>query len=552
MLKHSALHWDERIYLPLPFLKQLLLLAYSEQPEQTLEEILFIATERPLQLPAARSTALEIALDYLEGCLTIRQISGAFLRLNELLPPETQLSDPRWSSALTRLGEASREAMSSLQPLGIQARLNALGRMIDNLQKIRPNIAFQDQRLNRRVRQVIESWKEAAAREQSVLARMDQDLGHIDNPYKPGQVLEPYDPLFVGRKDLALQLLQALNKGSRRPTLLLQGERRMGKTSTLRQLSYLLGASYIPVIYNLQDPKIYARTATFLGTISKGIEKALQERGINIDPLAFEQLQTSSYVNDPMAYRFFEYWLRRVEDLLEEDDHTLLLAFDEFEKLDEHAHKGYLDLNMFLDWCRQIIQYRPRIALLFSGLHTFSDMGAQTGINWSNYFVNVQSLKVSFLSELEACQLILHPKPEYPGEDIFGEIVDRLIQQTNGHPFFVQALCSQLIDNLNIDKRDRLEAQDIERAVKQLVMSWDAHFDDLWKRCDDNEKACLLYICEQQEVVGQNNIEQATQREHENISRALRILVRRDLLIKNGTGYVIAAPILREWVQQNA
>jgi hypothetical protein len=55
-----------------------------------------------------------------------------------------------------------------------------------------------------------------------------------------------------------------------------------------------------------------------------------------------------------------------------------------------------------LDWYRQIIQYHPRIILLFSGVHAFSDMGTKTGLNWSNYFVNVQALKVSFLKSEEA------------------------------------------------------------------------------------------------------------------------------------------------------
>ncbi|GER86854.1 hypothetical protein KDW_10160 [Dictyobacter vulcani] len=550
LLKHSALYWDERVYLPLPFLKHTLLLAYSEQPQQTLEEIAFIVAERPLQLRAARNAALEIAIQDLEGCTTIKHISGVTHNLNEILPPETKLSNPVWSSALTRLSDASREAMSSLQPLGQQARLKAIDRMIDNLQKIHPNIAFRDQSLNRRVRKIIETWQKAALEERAILERMGQDIGHIDNPYKPGQVLEPHDPLFVGRKDLALQLEQALNKGNRRPTLLLQGERRMGKTSTLRQLSYVLGASYIPVVYNLQDPNIYARTAIFLGIIASGIQQELSQRGIHIEPMAFERLQASSYFNDSMAYLFFEGWLNKVVYLLEEGDCTLLLAFDEFEKLDEYAYKGYLDLNMFFDWCRKTIQYRPSIILLFSGVHAFSDMGTQTGLNWSNYFVNVQTLKVSFLSQSEARQLILHPKPGYPGAELFRETVEHIIQQTNGHPFLVQALCSQLIDNLNVDERDYLEANDIYSAVNQLVESWDAHFDDLWKRCDDSERACLLYVSNQSQEVSWSDIEQGTQ--HKNISRALRILARRDLLIKNESGYRISAPIFRVWVQHNA
>ncbi|GCE17553.1 hypothetical protein KDK_13530 [Dictyobacter kobayashii] len=528
------------------------MLAYSEQPQETLEEIAFIAAERPLQLRAARNAALEIAIQDMEGRLAITQIAGAAHRLNEILPPETKLSDPRWGSALGKLGNASREAMRSLQPIGRQARLKAIDRMVEELHKIRPNFAFRDQSINGRVRHIIEGWEAAAQAERERLEQLGQDIGHIDNPYKPGQVLEPHDSLFVGRRDLALQLEYALNKGSRRPTLLLQGERRMGKTSTLRQLAYVLGASYIPVIYNLQNPQIYARTAIFLGTIADGIHDELIQRGIKIERMAFERIRSSGAINDPMAYSFFERWLRKVESLLEEGDCTLLLAFDEFEKLDENAQKGDLDLPLFLDWCRGVIQYRPRIALLFSGVHTFGDMGRKTGINWSNYFVNVQTLKVSFLNPDEARQLILHPRTDYPGEKIFGLAAEQVIQQTNGHPFLVQALCSQLIDDLNVDKAEQVENGSVARAIEQLVEAWDGYFDDLWKRCDGVERACLVYLCDQQQAVDHDDIEGGIKREKKDIGRALRMLVRRDLIVMELGAYRIAAPILRLWVQHNA
>lgn len=65
-LHRSTLYWDELVFLPLPFLKQTLLLAYDESPERALEEIAFIIAERPRQIRTARATALEIAMRDLE------------------------------------------------------------------------------------------------------------------------------------------------------------------------------------------------------------------------------------------------------------------------------------------------------------------------------------------------------------------------------------------------------------------------------------------------------------------------------------------------------
>lgn len=561
LLRGSSLHWDERVYLPLPFLKQTLLLAYDEDPQEALTEIAFIAAERPQQLRAARAAALEIALSDLEGRTTIQQIAGATQRLSEILPPEAKLSNPRWASVFSRVNDASREAMRSIQPISLSGRIVALQRMRETLGKIRPNVAFGDQRQNRRLAQIIAHWSDAAQMEYEHLGRATQEIGHIDNPYKPGQVLEPHDTLFVGRRDLAQQLEHALSKGSRRPTLLLQGERRMGKTSTLRQLTYLLGASYIPVVFNLQDPKLYARASTLLGTLANGIYDELIKRGIIVEPMHFKSLQrAASYsepgqnilYNDPMTYSSFDRWLKRVVNILEEEDRSLLLAFDEFEKLDEAGEKGYLDLGLFLDWLREIIQFRKRIILLFSGVRSISDMGEKIGMNWSNYFVNVQTIKVSFLNEDEARHLILHPRPDYPGEEIFGTVVEQIIEQTHCHPFLLQALCSQIIDNLNAEQSQKATPAHVDQAAREVVEAWDGYFDDLWKRSDAAQRACLQHLDAQEWVPG-TEIWHQSGLDEKSARHALRTLVRRDLaIIKDEQFYRISSPILNIWVKNNS
>jgi AAA ATPase domain len=552
-IRRSSLHWDERVYLPLPFLKQMLLLAYEEDPHAALTEFAFIAAERPPQLRATRKATIEILMRDLESRKTLQHIAGIAQRLNEILPTGTNLSDPRWTTTLPKLSDTSREAMRCLQPIGRQARLESLDRMIENLNRIRPNVAFRNQQLNMRLKQVIMTWLDIAEVEYKRIENAGQDIGNIDNPYRPGQILGLHDPLFVGRRDLAQQLEQVLNKGNRRPTLLLQGERRMGKTSTLQQLPDLLGASYIPVIYNMQDPKLYARITTLLGTLAGSIHDQLLSRGIAIDGIPFARLQGARDIKDPMAYSIFDRWFKRVEATLEKEDRSLLLAFDEFEKFDEAAESEYLDLKLFLDWCRQIIQYHPHIILLFSGVHAFSDMGTKTGLNWSNYFVNVQTLKVSFLNSDEARRLVIHPRPDFQGEEIFGGVVEQILLQTNHHPFLIQALCSQLVDDLNIEKGQRVELAHVTRAIEQMIDSWDGYFDDLWKRCDEPQRACLLVLYTQEWASPKDILQQYSHLDEQRIHKALRTLVRRDLVVrKDDTTYRIATPIFNRWVKDNS
>ena len=76
-LQRSSLHWDELVFLPLPYLKRTLLIACYEQTDKALAEIAFIAAERPQQLRAARAVALEIAMRDLETRKTLPEIAGA-------------------------------------------------------------------------------------------------------------------------------------------------------------------------------------------------------------------------------------------------------------------------------------------------------------------------------------------------------------------------------------------------------------------------------------------------------------------------------------------
>ena len=63
-----SFYWDERVYLPLPYLKRTLLIAYDESAQKALEEIAFINAERPQQARAARAAVLEIVVRDLEQC----------------------------------------------------------------------------------------------------------------------------------------------------------------------------------------------------------------------------------------------------------------------------------------------------------------------------------------------------------------------------------------------------------------------------------------------------------------------------------------------------
>ncbi len=183
-----------------------------------------------------------------------------------------------------------------------------------------------------------------------------------------------------------------------------------------------------------------------------------------------------------------------------------------------------------------------------SGVRAFGDMG----MNWAGYFVNVQTLKVSFLQPVEALQLITRPVSNFPSEQVFGEgVVDEIMRVTGCHPFLVQAICSALIDYLNADNRNQAEIQDVAIAMSRGLKSWGStYFQDLWERTNDDQRVCLIALKNLGEGTS-SYIEQQTGLERRTVRRTLEILLDRDLILLNKDVYRIAAPIFYAWVERS-
>jgi hypothetical protein len=548
-LHASSLYWDENVYLPLPGLKQMLTIAAEHNIARALEEVTFIVMERPLQIEAARTAALEIAFHDLTMRDTLKNIAGASSRLSEIFPLGTGLIDPQWSRILIHLHDASQNAAQASSPVGWQTRYNALEAMHDDLKQLHPNSAFNDIAMNGLLGDIMTLWQEVAGRELETLENAPEKTRRVSNPYNPGPALERHNKLFVGRYDLASQLGEALAKKDHRPTFLLYGERRMGKSCVLKQLPDLLSARFLPIFYDLQSPDSTSSIAAFLGMVAEEIVLAMESRGLKAKKLEYERLKEAHRENEAAVYYVFNRWLRGIEKTLEREDRTLLLMFDEFEKLDRSDKERYLQLELLLDWFRSIMQHHPRLALLFSGVQTFGELG----INWAGYFVNVQTLKVSFLQPSEAYQLITQPIQGIPSEQIFGQgVIEEILRITNGHPFLVQALSSALIDALNARRRNQIELQDVARAINAVFKNWGStYFRDLWDRTNEAQRICLS-VLKSQGSSDLSSIEQQCGLDRQIIYRALEMLLDRDLVcINEQHSYQLAAPIFDEWVARH-
>jgi uncharacterized protein len=536
---------EATLCLSLPGLQKALLIAFEEDSNRALEEIRFLIAERPHQLDAAQTVLREYALQMVNSAKTLRDIAELAGPFERFCSEWRKIIDP----VFTALSRACKDAHDYQIAVSWQVRIDALKSILKEIPKI--DVISLDEHTKPSLTQVISRWRSVA---QNELNKLEQDRpknNQINNPYVPGAVLQLGTTLFVGRQDLAMQLELALALGRHRPTFFLNGERRIGKSSTLRQLPNLLSKRYLPIYYDLQKPGFLSSTTAFLNTVATEIYKQMAEKNIHIEKIEYVDLQNAARQNEAASYAVFDAWLDGVEEKMEFEKKTLFLTFDEFEKLEDAGKANYLDPKLLLNWFRSTIQNRSRVALLFSGLHTLGEMSLETGISWVGYFVNVQTVKASFLHRDEAHQLITRPVPDFLGSQIFDEnIVDEIIRITGCHPFLVQAICSGLIENLNVNKRFKAEKQDVVDAVKLVFERWDSYFRDLSERTDVDQLNCLIAL----HTLGEGNHLQIMQQsglENGTVRGALQRLYQRDLILLEDERYRIAAPIFRAWVERN-
>jgi hypothetical protein len=582
----------------LTLLEDMIVSVTEQDVEQAIEVLPLIKTWQSSKLAAVvaglRRGFLQLITSEMEPQKTLRDISETPRQFTKLhaLSNRLNIFDPDVGSLISDLNElfvllndVCQDAIHYLNALRWQVRHDALENMVANLGYIRELVSLPlppepsgfslrrvtSQKLHEMdkwntaverendKRNAVDHWESIAQHEWDKLEQEPRNTDQIKNPYVVGPVLQPGTPLFVGRQDLVQQLEQGLGRGSHRTTFFLNGERRMGKTSTLRQLPLLLDARrFLPIFFDLQAPEMTSRIAAFLGTIAEKMIETMRIADIQIEPLAKEHLKEAQRENEATVYYAFDEWLKHVEQTLEQNNRVVLLSFDEFENLEIAGKDKNLDLHLLLNWFRSVIQNRPQLALLFSGGKSVSEMGHETTLNWSGYFVNVQTFRVSFLREAEAHHLITHPIPDYPIEQIFGMgVVDEITRVTSCHPFLVQAICSSLVDNLNADSRNRVEIQDVAVAVTQVLVRWeDGYFEDLWARSDPEQRACLIALSE----LGKSDIQQIAQYIHsnkqitreklQNVRHTLQVLLKRDLASLENETYMMATPIFSQWVER--
>ncbi len=317
---------------------------------------------------------------------------------------------------------------------------------------------------------------------------------HIDNPYVVGKPLTPAsESLYVGREDVFRWIEENLLGKTQPHTLILYGQRRMGKTSTLYQLvggkrgktiREYPGYPIYPVYVDLQ--RLAGCDATeFFERLSGEIVRNLIKRGIQISTPAL-------WSGNGTLYREFDTFLDEVERKLPENG-LLVLILDELEQLQESVERGKLNQDI-LPYLRSLMQHRSRLTFILAGTNQLVED------YWSIIFHVGISREILSLTREETEFLIREPvAPMIQYDDL---AVDRIWLATRGHPYFTQLICHRLISTANLEGRRShlITIADVRQTINHIVEEDDSHLHYLWRESSREEQLVMAALASKDAV----------------------------------------------------
>jgi hypothetical protein len=267
------------------------------------------------------------------------------------------------------------------------------------------------------------------------------------NPYVAGApVFE--DDMFFGRRNLVERILQTIHNNS----LLIYGERRIGKTSIQHQVSKRLRElddpvyEFHPVYIDLQGTP----ESRFFQTIAEDIFNELAP--------VLDGLTPTKDLSGAYSYRDFVRDIHAIlKTLRNRTSKTVkvVLLIDEVDELNEYDPRINQKLrSLFMK------SFAENLAAVVSGVE-IKKRWEREGSPWYNFF---EEIKVPPLQQHDALELIKRPI-----RGIFKlerGAAEKIISITGGKPYLIQKLCIALVTRLHEQGRRRITIDDVE-AVYQ-------------------------------------------------------------------------------------
>ena len=306
-------------------------------------------------------------------------------------------------------------------------------------------------------------------------------MGKIVNPYIAGAPVTEAR-MFFGREDVFQWIENSISGQYADHILVVHGQRRVGKTSVLKQLGNRLPKRYIPIFFDLQG-RTHTTLNRFLWWLAREIVRVLkQERNIEI-PIP----EKEDFARDP------EYFENQFLPDLGPALHggTLLLTFDEFDNLEESEVRDEL-ARPLIDYLRRLMETKGLnfVFSIGSSGRKLENMQAA----YTEFFKTALYKKISFLNEEQTHNLVTRPVEDILEYD--RQAVNRIYKIAGGHPYFTQLTCHELFARCQRTEQRCIKEQDVESVLEDVVERGTVNLKFVWDEASDIEKWGLAALAQ--------------------------------------------------------
>lgn len=380
------------------------------------------------------------------------------------------------------------------------------------------------------------------------------------NPYVAGLPI-PGEKGFFGRQDTLQKVQKELsNPGTN--VLLLFGQRRIGKTTLLKQLQRLLPSDkFMPIFFDLMD-----RAGRTLGEVLTELsEEILDTVAIKFPELAKRNIKwpvidETDNTGDVFEHVFMEMLLTNI------GSRRPIFLLDEFDVLD--ANMDGLPREMatksLFEFLRKLMSKYNQIAFVFAMGRNPEDLSQQ---NYAATFKSSLTIPIGVLETNDATALVLQAQNDQTLLIKDGAL-ERILELSGCHPYFTQLLCQRIWERAHpYDMPEdspipEIDVLDVDGAVEDTLQSGGMAIRWLWDGLSPAEKvyaSALVQTSESKGPIQDDRVKDilsayaARLSTHQVVVLAPRDLVKRGILVisdNSSLHYNFSSELLYRWIRR--
>jgi hypothetical protein len=385
------------------------------------------------------------------------------------------------------------------------------------------------------------------------------------NPYTPGAGHSP--PYLAGREEEVAAFCQHLEQDTVLKNVILTGLRGTGKTvlmddrykASAQQTNWAWVGSDFAESSFLSEVNLCTRLLTDLSVFTSSLSTAARERTLGFNAsqqrqqsLSFDFLATYFESRPGLTVDKLRSTLQFVWDVASDRGiQGIVFAYDEAQVVRDRPDKDQYPLAVLLETFQSLQRQGARYLVLLTGLPTLFPKLVESRTYAERMFTVQEIGRLLPDAAREAIEMPLRDRPW----KFTPEGVAKIMEASDGYPFFLQFICRETYDHLVANPRDL--AIPLDAIIRKLDSDF---FAGRWESVTDRQRDLLFCaaslenadeeftISEIVEISKRLNVKRLGQGD---VSQILPRLIEKGLVYKNRHGkYCFAVPMFSGFIRR--